>query len=204
MGKAKGMKKIQYERHMIDLDKILLYSIKGPKGDKESMITKKFSYFTLLANCTDFVNEKTLLQLRLEEVGQLFGINVTVDRTAKCHPETAGEGIEYTWACSKRYMRSIPLAKRRSIKTFTESVNLCLSTKDGAIITKEKVRHFSGRARDYNVAYLLLKKDEDQFTDNTTSLTKKDTEKTKKMYRSHRNIIDQENKTIKDMLADIE
>ena len=101
-------------------------------------------------------------------------------------------------------MRSIPLAKRRSIKTFTGSVKLCLSTKDGATITKEKVRHFSGRARDYNVTYLLLKKDGDQFTDNTSSLTKNDIEKMKKMYRSHRNIIDQENKAIKDMLADIE
>ena len=70
-------------------------------------------------------------------------------------------------------------------------------------ITKEKVRHFSGRARDYNVAYLLLKKDGDQFTNNTSSLTKNDIEKMKKMYRSHRNIIDQENKAIKDMLADI-
>ena len=168
------------------------------------MITKKLSYFTLLANCTDFVNEKTLLQLRLEEVGKLFGINVTADRTAKCHPETAGEGIEYTWAFSKRYMRSIPLAMRRSIKTFTESVKLCLSTKDGAIITKEKVRRFSGRARDYNVAYLLLQKDGDELTENTTSLTKQDIEKMKKMYRSHRNIIDQENKAMKDMLADIE
>ena len=111
------------------------------------MITKKFSYFTLLANCTNFVNEKTLLQLRLEEVGKLFGINVTADRTAKCHPETAGEGIEYTWACSKWYMRSIPLANRRSINTFIGSVKICLSTKDWATITKAKVRHFSGRAR---------------------------------------------------------
>ena len=111
MGKAKGVKQILYERHMIDLDNIMLYSIKGPKGDKESMITKKFSYFTLLSNCTNFVNEKTLLQLRLEEVGQLFGINVTIDRTAKCYPETAGEGIKYTWACSKWYMRSIPIGK---------------------------------------------------------------------------------------------
>ena len=34
MGKAKGMKQILYERHMIDFDNILLYSIKGPKGDK--------------------------------------------------------------------------------------------------------------------------------------------------------------------------
>ena len=86
---------------MIDLEKILLYSIKGPKGNKESMITKKFSYFTLLTNCTNFVNEKILLQLCLEELGQLLGINLTIDRTARFHPETAGEGIEYTWACSK-------------------------------------------------------------------------------------------------------
>ena len=101
-------------------------------------------------------------------------------------------------------MRSITLANRRSIKTLTGSVKLCLSIKDGATITKEKLRLCSGRARDYNVAYLLLKKDGDQFTDNNSSLTKKDIKKMKKMYRLQRNIIDQENKAIKDMLADIE
>ena len=64
---------------MIDVDNILFCIIKGPKCDNEIIITKKFSYFTLLANWTNFVNGKTLLQLRLEEEGQLFGIHVIVD-----------------------------------------------------------------------------------------------------------------------------
>ena len=77
-------------------------------------------------------------------------------------------------------MHSISIEKRRSIKKITEGAKLCLSKKDWATIMKEKVRHFSARARDYNVVYLLLMKNEDQFIDSNTSLKKIDIEKMEK------------------------
>ena len=39
-----------------------------------------------------------------------------VDRTLKCHPEMAGEGIEYAWAGSKMALKSPPLDMRRDKK----------------------------------------------------------------------------------------
>jgi hypothetical protein len=41
----------------------------------------------------DFIEEETLLQYHGRQLG------VIIDRTPKCHPEMAGEGIEYNWGC---------------------------------------------------------------------------------------------------------
>jgi hypothetical protein len=49
----------------------------------------------ILANCSNFEEEETMLQL----MGRSRG--VIVDQTPKCHPELAGEGIEYSWGCAK-------------------------------------------------------------------------------------------------------
>ena len=38
MGKAKGSKQILYERHMIDVDNIDLYSVKGPNLKRRTSI----------------------------------------------------------------------------------------------------------------------------------------------------------------------
>jgi hypothetical protein len=53
-------------------------------------IQKDISLHELVANCTDFKNEETLLQTKGWEMG------VLVNRTPKCHCEPAGEGIEYS------------------------------------------------------------------------------------------------------------
>ena len=42
----------------------------------------------------DFLEEETLLQYYARELG------VESDRSPKCHPEIAGEGIEFDWGCS--------------------------------------------------------------------------------------------------------
>ena len=52
------------------------------------------------------------------EVGKDRNINIIVDCSPKCHPEVAGEGIEYTWAQAKSYIRHIPISKRRSVDEF--------------------------------------------------------------------------------------
>jgi hypothetical protein len=46
---------------------------------------------SVLSMCLDFIQEETCL-MYLEERR-----NVEVDRSTKCDPELAGEGIEYTW-----------------------------------------------------------------------------------------------------------
>ena len=40
-------------------------------------------------------------------------IDILVDRKPKCHCELAGEGIEYSWGCSKNKYRLLPLSEKR-------------------------------------------------------------------------------------------
>ena len=59
---------------------------------------------------TDFLNEETLLQHHGRKLG------IIVDRSPKCHPEIAGEGIEYAWAVSKMHYRKQKLTKKKTKK----------------------------------------------------------------------------------------
>ena len=52
----------------------------------------------------------------LQHVGDKLG--VTIDRTPKCHPEMAGEGIEYIWGIIKTKYRTIPFNKKKSKTDF--------------------------------------------------------------------------------------
>ena len=58
-----------------------------------------FSLKKLMKLQKDFNEEIALLQFHREQMG------VKVDRTPKCHPEIAGEGIEYAWGISKLVYR---------------------------------------------------------------------------------------------------
>eukprot|EP00978_Attheya_sp_CCMP212_P040488 scaffold221418_cov54-Attheya_sp.AAC.1 len=100
------MKQVVYERRLLDIQNLNLYSIDGPKDDENNELDISFSYKKILGSLADFMDEKTLLQTVGEEIGKVSGINIIIDRSPKYHPEVAGEGIEYTWAMSKIYMRS--------------------------------------------------------------------------------------------------
>ena len=75
----------------------------------------------LLGNCTDFEEEESLLQAMGRKLG------VTVNQTPKCHCELAGEGIEYSWGCTKNAYHQKPLSDKRSKEKFRETVRKCLS-----------------------------------------------------------------------------
>mmetsp|Transcript_29437 Transcript_29437/g.53921 ORF Transcript_29437/g.53921 Transcript_29437/m.53921 type:complete len:237 (-) Transcript_29437:190-900(-) len=71
---------------------------------QEELADNNFEMTDLLReNRLDFINEETLLQYH----GKMLG--VLVDRSPKCHPEVAGEGIEYSWGCGKGKYRRLPL-----------------------------------------------------------------------------------------------
>jgi hypothetical protein len=116
-------------------------------------IQKNTSLLELTANCADFENEETLLQTKGREMG------ILVDRTPKCHCELAGEGIEYSWGCAKNLYWRQPLKMKRGKETFRGTVRRCFSRE---IITVERVRLFSQRARAYMLAYQLLHEEKEQ------------------------------------------
>eukprot|EP00957_Ditylum_brightwellii_P089148 6788541-Ditylum_brightwellii.AAC.1 len=76
MGKPKGIKQVVFERGFLELDNAHICSKEGPKDDEE----------------------ETMLQHMTGKIAVGLGINVTAECTPKCHPELAGEDIEYTWA----------------------------------------------------------------------------------------------------------
>ena len=187
VGKPKGMKQIAFERRFINLDELSLYTKDGHKDENGNVTDDTHSIKCIIGECIDFIEEKTLLQTMGEEIGHARGLTIIVDRSAKCHPETAGEGIEYTWAHSKIYQRNKPFTERRSISQFKDNLRLSLSTDAGANLNRSRIRRFAARARDYIAAYYLLDNKND---DVSTRLSKKDIDKMCKVYRCHRNIQD--------------
>ena len=62
----------------------------------------------------------------------------------------AGEGIEYNWGCAKGYYHRLPIREKRTKNKFRESVKKSISRE---IMTIERQRMFSCRARQYMLAY---------------------------------------------------
>lgn len=58
-------------------------------------------------------------------IGEELGCIIIIDRTLKCTPEIAGEGIEYDydWAMAKMYYRKQRMIRKRTKTAFTDLVN---------------------------------------------------------------------------------
>ncbi len=139
----------------------------------------------LMANCVDFEEEESLLQANGREMG------VLVNRTPKCHCELVGDRIEYTWGCSKNHYRALRLNDKRGKEKFKASVAKCL---DREILTIERVRKFSRRARQYICAYYKIAKEREgeEASTETAHLdtTPVQVEKMVKLFKTHRCAMD--------------
>jgi len=145
-GQPKGMLQILLERGWIDIRNLASYTVSGKKNEV-GVLEADTSLKHLLGSCRDFEEEESLLQSQGRSLG------VTVDRTPKCHCELAGEGIEYSWGCAKNYYRQRPISEKRKKENFRNTVRACLSND---VLTTERVRKFSRRARQYIQAYHML------------------------------------------------
>ncbi len=86
------------------------YTIPGRKNEY-NLIMPETSLKSLMASCTDFEEEETLLQ----HMGKTMG--VVIDQTPRCHAEIAGEGIEYSWGCAKNNHYQRVLLDRKGEET---------------------------------------------------------------------------------------
>ena len=214
MGQPKGMKQIAYERGFIPPDKSKWsnFTEHGNKNDNGNNKGEETSLRKILSSCYDFEKEETLLQTFARKIAFTHNIRIIVDRTPVCHPEIAGEGIEYSWAVAKIILCMIPFSERKKQKDFFMQVKAVLSAKEEnkGKLTREMVRKLSARARDYMVAYYKLHQkqrwehrsnmaDDKQNEDNSAEkqntpfifdrLMKKDIEIMNKVYRSHRDVL---------------
>jgi hypothetical protein len=184
-GKPKGMEQVLWERGWIDPSTDRgLYTVHGSK-DSMGAVRKDTSLRQLMSNLKDFEVQETLLQIKAAEMGFLL------DRTPKCHCELAGEGIEYVWGCAKNHYRRQPMKDKRGTETFRETVRKCLSRE---VITTERVRLFSQRARAYIRAYHMMR--QEQLTGSSSSTLDSaaaspvNVEKLLKKFKTHRCAMD--------------
>ncbi len=165
-GKPKGLLQILWERGWINpcecktfkrdktAGKIINtshYTINGRKDPQTGQVLESSSLLALMAQCTDFKEEETALQF----LGQQLGLRVLF--TPKFHCEFAGEGIEYNWAHAKAKMRITPLREKKGRQNFIALVKKCICPE--TVLTKERIRKFSARARAYICTYYHLSRD---------------------------------------------
>lgn len=153
------------------------------KKDAFGNVIPSTSLKILIAGLLDFIQEETLLQYH----GRMLG--VLVDRTPKCHPELAGEGVEYDWGYAKNAYRRLPITSKKGKEQFRKSVRECINIQH---ITKHHRQHFSRRAREYMLAYKIIDDDRQETEgqaqkQNSSHLM---IEKILKKYKSHRSAAD--------------
>jgi hypothetical protein len=96
------------------------------------------------------ISELTLLQYHASILGG------QADHTPKCHPEIAGEGIEYLWAlATKVFYRGARIKQKRNRNVFYKLVKDCLCQKNFLIIVR--LRGSSRQACEYMLAYKTIK-----------------------------------------------
>jgi hypothetical protein len=180
------MEQILWERGWIDPSQDRkVYTLHGKK-DSMGAVRNDTSLRYLMSNLKDFEAQETLLQIKALEMG------VSMDRTPKCHCELAGEGIEYAWGCAKNHFRRQPLKDKRGKENFRQTVRKCFSRQ---VVTTERVRMFSQRARAYILAYHTIR--QEQLTDSSstsdpdnTTASPVNVEKLLKKFKTHRCAMD--------------
>jgi DNA-binding transcriptional regulator YhcF (GntR family) len=194
MGKPKGMLQVLWERGFIDpaieLSKVEGFYTNDGKKDAFGNLIPGTSLRKMMSSLIDFINEETLLQYHGKTLG------VTVDRSPKCHPEVAGEGIEYSWGCAKGKYRRLPIADKRKKDNFRNSVRECLDRTN--VLTIDRQRMFSKRARQYMLAYNSIEESKEkrklggaaESNDDKLEMSAYLVEKIIKRYKSHRGATD--------------
>ena len=150
-GKPKGSLQVLFERGWLNPDKIHMYTKNGKKdtdnldGDATGC---NFSIKALMKLQSDFMNEITLLQFYGKELGLI------INRTPKCHPELAGEGIEYAWAIAKIFYRKSDISEKRTKDKFRSLVRK--STCPDTSLTPIAIHACSKKARTYMKLYKAI------------------------------------------------
>ena len=191
--KPKGALQVLYERGFIDplCDAIKTYTMKGKKQPDGSH-DETTSINHLMSIQPDFQDQETLLMFYGRQLG------VIVDRTPKCHPELAGEGIEYAWGAAKLYYRKQPLKDKRNKLVYEELVKRSLSDQ---ILSLQFMRQCSRRARRYILAYRSLSMRRADTT--STNVDMKLIENLVKKHKSHRSAVDFDSSFINNLLLNM-
>ena len=196
-GKAKGCLQVLFERGWLNPDKIHLYTKNGRRESIDGDATGcNFSLKALMKLQNDFINEVTLLQYYGRELGLI------IDQTPKCHPELAGEGIEYAWAIAKIFYRKSDISEKKTKDKFRNLVRK--STCPDTSLTPIAIRACSKKARTYMKLYkaiqtIVLTDDVSNEKHGIMEDTIKLYSRMKKRKKTHRNVADLNKKDVNDI-----
>ena len=204
--KPKGAIQILYERGWLNPDLLHLYTGDGRKKDDARVSEHTdptrcmFSIDQIMKLQKDFTNEVTLLQLHAEK------LRVSLDRSPKCHPELAGEGIEYLWALAKLFCQRSPISKKRTKVKFIKLVDD--STSANSVLNIKRAQACSKKARSYMKLYRAFadfRLDGDLINDKHEILEKamKVYSKMKRMSKTHRSVVDKNLSDVREIEASI-
>eukprot|EP00733_Pompholyxophrys_punicea_P000967 Pompholyxophrys_punicea_v1_NODE_393_length_2064_cov_23.574415.p1 type:complete len:238 gc:universal NODE_393_length_2064_cov_23.574415:1336-623(-) len=170
VGKCKGKKQVLWERGLFK-DKMTVDNV-----------DPALSMNIVLANCPDFLAEKSALQALVEDRGHILLMS------PKCHPELAGLGVEYSWGKSKlEFCRNINDGIASHLRA---NVEKSLSQE---ILPLCRVRKYARKTRDYRNVYRDMESSqltgtqnlsEDQVTESHQLI-----ENMVKERKAHRNIV---------------
>lgn len=142
VGKAKGIDQVLFERGL--LDPSAKYTLDG-KLDKFGNLIPGTSTKVMLSSCSDFKNQPNLLQELVQQRGHILL------SSPKCHPELAGDGIEYAWGHSKRCFRKINTGNEREMaRKLRERVFQSIGPDN---LTIRRLMDYSRTAREYKLVY---------------------------------------------------
>ena len=142
VGKTKGLKQILMERGLWKDG----MTLKGPVID--GIVRHDLSAREVLAMQKDFLEEPSILEEIVRARGHLLRV------TPICHPEIAGEGVEYNWGMSKRHYGGIEERKRSTtLANKHQLFHVCASL---AHVTPVHSRRFICKVNEYKRMYMQL------------------------------------------------
>ena len=112
-------------------------------------------------------------------------LKVEIRMTPKCHPEIAGQGIEYAWGYAKLRFRQH--FNDMTAANLEKNVRAVLSA---TVLTKERMRKFNRKARDYKLTYLFLFEKLTECETMVSSTTHDNIERIIKLFKQHRSALD--------------
>jgi len=197
VNRPKGLLQVLWERGWIDETKLSEYTLKGKANqmDGDQNILPEYRRFVLrhlMSQCADFKEEKSAMEVLLEDLSKKSLNNQKVELlvSPKYHCELAGEGVEYAWAVMKKYYRRKALEEKNTKKKFEKVVREAVQS-----VKQSSVELFAARCRRYMIAYLKL-------DEGGGELTYKLIERFVKVSKTHRNIGDQEKGFIQKAILD--
>ena len=156
VGRSKGLRQVLWETGWIDPEQASRYHKNPTKADKDENDNVKdecrqFVLSLVMADRADFKNEPSDLEDLAAKMSD-GDKTVTVAFTPKYHPNIAGEGIEDCWGFSKKYLRRMPMSRRRNWEGFIEVILEAMSMCNPA-----RCMRFRRRCRKYMLGYMELK-----------------------------------------------